>query len=120
MTRIGSSTLFLVALLGLSEGRAAEGVPGLDEVPLAQSIEVMVMDRQILAFDARVGGQIREDLRLKERVLWQGAQGMVGVVVTDQRLLAVGVGSGAWQIAELQLGETAPGEAMLGDRPLRA
>jgi len=116
MFRIGASALFLVAFLGLSEGRAAEAIPGLDEIPLAQSIEVMVADRQLLAFDARGGGQIREDLRLEERVLWKGAQGRVGVVVTDQRLMAVGVGSGAWQVAELQLGETVAGEAMLGDR----
>ncbi len=116
MFRIGASALFLVALLGLSEGHAADAIPGLDEIPLAQSIEVMVADRQLLAFDARGGGQIREDLRLEERVLWKGAQGRVGVVVTDQRLMAVGVGSGAWQVADLQLGEQVSGEAMLGDR----
>lgn len=120
MFRVGASVLILVALLGLPEGRAAEAVPGLDEIPLAQSIEVMVVDRQLLAFDARGGGQIREDLRLEERVLWQGAQGRVGVVVTDQRLLAVGVGSGAWKVAEFQLGEKAPSEAMLGDRVVLA
>ena len=113
---IGASALFLAALLGSSEGRAAEAVPGLDEVPLAQSIEVLVADRQLLAFDAHGGRQIREDLRLEEDVVWMGAQGRVGVVNTDQRLLAVGVGSGAWQIAEFQLGENAPAEAMLGDR----
>jgi hypothetical protein len=113
---MGTGPLLIALLLGAVAARAAEGVPGLDEVPLAKLLEVMVVDRELLAFDARGGGQIREELRLEERVLWQGSQGRVGAVLTDQRLLAVGVGSAAWRVVELQLGETPPQEAMLGDR----
>ena len=96
--------------------RGAEGGPGLNDVPLSQLLEVIVVDREILAFDARAGGQIRKELRLDERVLWHGTRGEVGVVLTDQRILAIGVGSKAWRVVELQLGEVSPQKAMLGDR----
>ena len=96
--------------------RSAEGVPGLNDVPLSQLLEVLVVDRELLAFDGRSGGQVRKELRLDERVLWHGVRGEVGVVLTDQRILGVGVGSQAWRVVELQLGEAAPTEAMLGDR----
>ncbi len=107
----------LVAILLISgTARGAEGVPGLNDVPLSQLLEVLVVDREILAFDARSGGQIRKDLRLDERVLWHGTQGEVGVVLTDQRILAINVGSQAWRVVKLQLGEVVPQKALLGDR----
>jgi hypothetical protein len=49
-------------------------------------------------------------------VLWTGARGRVGVALTDQRVLAVAVGSGAWQEADRHLDEELPGDALLGDR----
>ena len=107
-----------LAQLGPGVARSAEGVPGLDEVPLSQVLEILVVNREVLAFDARGGGQISERLRLEERVLWQGTRGRVGAVLTDQRILAVGTGSGAWQSVDVQRGETPPGEALLGDRLL--
>ena len=87
-----------------------------DEVPLADLLEVLVLDRQLLAIDARGGGQKAKPLRLAERVSWTGARGKVGVALTDQRILAVAVGSGAWQEADLHRKETLPTEALLGDR----
>jgi hypothetical protein len=100
--------------------QAAEAVPGLNDVPLSQLLEVLVVDRELLAFDGRSGGQVRKELRLDEQVLWHGVRGEVGVVLTDQRILGVGVGSQAWRVVELQLGEAAPTEAMLGDRVVLA
>ena len=107
-----------LAFLGSEAARGAEGAPGLDEVPLAPLLEVMVVDRDLLAFDARSGGQIKERLRLEEEVLWQGSRGQVGAVLTDQRILAVGTGSASWQEVELQRNETLPERALLGDRLL--
>ena len=113
--------LLAVALLappGPGAGRAADAVPGLDEVPLSQLLEIVVAGRDLLAFDARAGGQITERLRLDERVLWQGSRGQVGAVLTDQRILAVGVGSSSWQGVEVQREEMPPEQALLGDRLL--
>jgi hypothetical protein len=87
-----------------------------DEVPLADVLEVLVLDRQLVAIDARGGGQRTTPLRLDERVSWTGARGKVGVVLTDQRILAVAVGSAAWQEADRQREETLPQQALLGDR----
>jgi hypothetical protein len=104
----------LAASILLTAALAAAQQP--DEVPLADVLEVLVLDRQLLAVDARGGGQRELTLRLDERVLWTGARGRVGVALTDQRVLAVAVGSGAWQETDRQLDEELPGEALLGDR----
>jgi hypothetical protein len=87
-----------------------------DEVPLADVLEVLVLDRQLVAIDARGGGQKATPLRLAERVSWKGARGKVGVALTDQRILAVAAGSAAWQEADRHRRETLPTEALLGDR----
>jgi hypothetical protein len=87
-----------------------------DEVPLADLLEVLVLDRQLVAIDARGGGQTEAPLRLGERVSWTGARGKVGVALTDQRILAVAVGSAAWQQAGRRRVETLPSEALMGDR----
>ena len=60
--------LLAVALLappGPGAGRAADAVPGLDEVPLSQLLEIVVAGRDLLAFDAHSGGQITKRLRLE-------------------------------------------------------
>jgi hypothetical protein len=87
-----------------------------DEVPLADLLEVLVLDRQLVAIDARGGGEKAAPLRLAERVSWTGARGKVGVALTDQRILAVAAGSAAWQEADRRREETLPSEALLGDR----
>lgn len=87
-----------------------------DEVPLADVLEVLVLDRELVALDARQGGQLSERLRLQERVVWTGSRGRVGVVLTDARVLAVAAGSAAWQMAELGRDEPPPAQALLGDR----
>ena len=95
-------------------GIASARVPS--EVPLADVLNVLVLDREVLAVDARSGGQIRVSLRLNEHVHWFGSRGKVAVVLTDQRILAVAVSSGAWQQTDLQRDETPPLEAELGER----
>jgi hypothetical protein len=102
------------AVLLLADGAVAQ-VP-FDTVPLADVLEVMLVDRELVAIDANSGGQRRERLLLGENVLWMDSRGAVGVVLTDQRILAVGVGSGSWQQARYLRTESAPRDALLGDR----
>ena len=112
---MGRATLAAsILLILLTAALAAAQRP--DELPLADVLEVLVLDRQLVAVDARGGGQRELALRLDERVLWTGARGRVGVALTDQRVLAVAVGSGAWQKADRHLDEELPGDALLGDR----
>jgi hypothetical protein len=95
---------------------APAGAQLLDEVPLADVLEVLVLDRNLVAIDAEGGGQRDVQLRLEERLLWTGARGRVGVALTDQRILAVAVGSAAWQSENRLRGEVVPDRALLGDR----
>jgi hypothetical protein len=88
----------------------------LENVPLADVIDVLVIDRELVAFDARSGGQRIEPLRREESVVWKGVQGRVGVVITDQRVLAIAAGSGAWQREDKHVEEVLPTSAILGDR----
>jgi hypothetical protein len=111
-------TRLTAALLGLSIafGPWAAGAQFRDETPLADVLEVLVLDRHLVAIDAEGGGQTVIDLRLDEKVLWTGSRGKLGVVITDQRLLAVATRSAAWQQADYQRTEPPPVSALLGDR----
>jgi hypothetical protein len=88
----------------------------LDQTPLSDVLEILVLDRHLAAIDAEGGGQTRVNLRLNERVLWTGSRGKIGVAITDQRLLAVATNSAAWQEADFQRPESPPASALLGDR----
>jgi hypothetical protein len=106
--------LALVALLALVAPRGGAELPS--EVPLADVLDVLVLDRDLLAVDAASGAQVQEPLRLGEQVLWTGSRGRIGVALTDQRILAVTVGSSAWQETDLHREEPAPDRAWLGER----
>jgi len=107
------SFLSILVLIGVVPAVAAP--PSL-EVPLSDILEVFLLDRDLVAVDAESGGQLTARLRLSEQLVWSGARGRVGVAITDQRVLAVAVGSAAWQIAEGQRDETLPERAQLGER----
>lgn len=98
----------------LADGAGAQ--VSFDEVPLADILEVMLVDRDLVAIDAQGGGQRSERLLLGESVLWMDSRGAVGVVLTDQRVLAVGVGSASWQEERYLRTESTPRDALLGDR----
>ena len=106
----------LALAFGISTPRAgAQPLPG--EVPLTDVLQVMLIDRDVVALDAVGGGQVSERLRLGEEVIWTGSRGRVGVVLTDQRILAAAaVGSAAWQETSYQRAEVPPTTALLGDR----
>ena len=86
------------------------------DVPLADILEILHLDRDLLAVDARSGSQLALRLRLDEELLWTASRGRVGVALTDQRLVAVAVGSAAWQTLSRQLGEVFPDRPLIGDR----
>ena len=57
-----------------------------------------------------------ERLRLGERVLWSGARGRVGAVLTDQRLLAVTPSASSWRELRYRVGEQPPESVLLEER----
>ena len=104
----------LLAMAVVSGPARAQNVAG--EVPLADVLDILVVDRELLAIDAAGGGQTAARLRLKETVLWKGARGKVGVIITDQRILAVATQSGSWQETDYGRTEQRPESALLGER----
>ncbi len=90
--------------------------PSFDELPLEDVLEIVILERELLAVDARGGGQTRVRLRLAEQVLWTGSRGKIAVALTDQRALAVATGSAAWQELGWRRVERPPQRALLGDR----
>jgi hypothetical protein len=84
-------------------------------VPLNDLLEVTFLGRDVVALDG-AGGQVTVRLNLSESVLWSGSRGTVGVVLTDERLLAVATGSAAWQEERYLRNEVRPVTALLGDR----
>jgi len=104
----------LLAMTAISVPVRAQDVAG--EVPLADVLEILVIDRELLAIDAASGGQTVARLRLDESVVWKAARGKVGVVITDQRVLAVATRSGSWQEADYGRVELRPESALLGER----
>jgi len=107
---------FAIAIAAGGAGRAQTLAPGLDRFPLTDLLEILLFNRELVAIDAESGGQTSADLRLSENSVWSGTRGRVGVVLTDQRIFAVGVGSAAWQYTEYQRGESQPDGALLGER----
>jgi hypothetical protein len=86
-----------------------------NEVPLGDLIEIVVLDEELLAVDAEGGGTSTVRRRLGERILWVSTRGLLGVAITDERVLAVGT-RGGWQQVLYERGETPPAGAHLGDR----
>lgn len=110
--RIRMAALAASALLAAG-ALHAQGIDG--AVPLTDLLEIEFIDGRAVALDAS-GGQRSEELHLGEEVLWYGSRGAVGVVITDERVLAVGTRSGGWQELRYDRAERPPADALLGDR----
>jgi hypothetical protein len=113
-TRSGS--LLSVVLILLWPALALSQLPRSDQLPLGELIEIVVQEEEFLAIDARGGGTSVARRQLDEDVIWVGSRGLIGVVVTDRRVLAVATGSAQWQEAPYERGERPPADAALGDR----
>ena len=105
--------LLLLAFLWPATGSAQLFV---DEVPLTDLLEIVVLEGEILAIDANGGGRVSQELHLKEEVLWSGSRGRIGAVITNERLLAVSTSSASWRETRFERTERRPLDAQLGDR----
>ncbi|WP_419659342.1 uncharacterized protein Dvar_82320 [Desulfosarcina variabilis str. Montpellier] len=67
-------------------------------------VEIFVTDNQ---FTASVDGRraFPESIKPGENVLWEGAKGEVGAILTNERLLAVSITSGGWNMLDLKIRE---------------
>ena len=67
-------------------------------------VEIFVTDNK---FTATVDGRrtFPESIKSGENVLWDGAKGEVGAILTDERLLAVSITSGGWNTLDLKIKE---------------
>jgi len=109
--------LLALAVLWPTRGRAqVDFPPNADQFELLDVLELVVLPHELLAIDARGGGQTAIDLELGENVLWHRTRGRVGLVVTDRRILAVSTISAAWQDTRLRRTEKPPAGAELGGR----
>lgn len=106
------AALLLLAALATAPAGAADG----GRTPLGDLLQIVVTPRALLAVDGEGGGDTREALLLGEQVLWTGSRGLVGMALTDRRVLAVATGSGRWQSTRWRQGESRPAVAQLGDR----
>jgi len=89
--------------------------PDADQLPLGELIEIVVLENEILAVDAQSGSStVRR--RLGEQVLWTDTRGLLGMVVTSERVLGIATRSGSWQEVVYERGEPPPRGAHLGDR----
>jgi hypothetical protein len=110
----GTRLVALLLVAAAAGSARAQILP--DEVPLAELLDVTLVDRELLAFSARRGGAVSEELGLDESLLWLGSRGKVGVAITTRRILAVATGSGSWQETTYLRGERPPLAPTLGDR----
>ena len=104
-----------LALMLLLSGPAL-AQEGRGAFPLEDRLQLLVRPHSLLAIDGKTGGEREQSLELGEQVLAQGSDGRVGFAVTDRRILAIAVGSGAFQQASFGRGESLATPVALGDR----
>jgi hypothetical protein len=106
----------LAAAAAVTAGRAYAQPLTPTEIPLAEVLEVLLLDRELVAIDAGRGGQLSERLQIGESVLWYGARGKVGLALTTRRVLSAATGSASWQELAYDQNEQPPAAGELGDR----
>jgi hypothetical protein len=83
--------------------------------PLADQIEVVVIDREVVAIDAEGGGDRSAELSLREEVGFHAARGIVGVALTSERALFFSANRG-WLSLRWLPSERVPERVLLGER----
>ena len=112
--RVWLAAALHLALVAGSAGGADLRAPG--ETPLADVLQLLVLEREIVAIDGLAGTDLRHPLERGERVLFAEARGRVAIALTDRRVLAVAVRSGSWQESRYRRGEPPPEGAFLGEQ----
>lgn len=105
--------LVLAALVAAGGEAGAQERRG--EPRLTDSIEVVVLPRSVLAVGAG-NGSVSESLELTERVRSTRSRGDVAIVITDRRILTVGVESSQWSETRIRLGERPDVDVRIGQR----
>ena len=82
--------LTLLAALICAAPRFGDPAPG---VEIEDAIDLIQVDRRIIAVNSANGAIINVDLELGESVIWTGSEGLVGVAATSVRLLGATAGS---------------------------
>lgn len=99
--------VFLLVLPAWVDGRAGAYTDHNDSTRsgvVADVIDVHVADGEVVA--VRDGRHVhRENLGIRETVLWKSAQGHVGAVLTNRRLLAVSRTTPGWRSHTLRIDE---------------
>lgn len=124
MNRIALAPILFATLTTAATSAVVAPEPALARVtqtalttPVLDLIDVIVRRREVIAVDpARSGGMRRAPLMVGERVLWSGARGKVGIVVTDRRLLGITTAHGGWRALRFKIHESEPTAILLGDR----
>jgi hypothetical protein len=107
--------LLLLAVAAVASTAGAQR-PFNPDAALEDSIEILVLPREVAAIDSVGGSRISENLQLGENVLYFDSRGRIGLAFTDRRILAVATESGFWQSTPLRRTETPPSGAVLGGR----
>jgi len=106
-----------LALSCLAAPVASAQIPLLpQQAPLLNLIDVLVIDRHLIAFDALGSRTLDLELERDEVVQWSGAEGEVALVVTDRRALAATPRSSQWQELRFRLSEAWPQTPILSTR----
>lgn len=84
--------------------------------PLNNLIDVLVIDRELLAFDALGNKNFRARLEMDEEVIWTDSRGLVGVVITNRRAMAATTQATQWQEVRWRASETPVETVLLSDR----
>jgi hypothetical protein len=110
----GIRSFLAAALAGLFLPAASAAAPG--QVPLNDVLQILQVGRDLVAVNADSSVGLEIPLNLGERVVEQRTRGIVGVALTDRRILAVSTQSGSWQAEPYRISEFVTGSPLLGDR----
>lgn len=113
-TLLAALALVSCAVL-VSEPGSADHRDFFSRDPLSDQIDVVVVDREILAIDARGGAERSIELGLREEVGFRAARGLVAVALTSERALLFAANRG-WLELRWGKGEIPPDAVLLGER----
>lgn len=86
------------------------------DVELEDVVEIEIMGREVLAFDAMGAGSRSFRLEIGEEIVWSEVAGRVGIVATTARLMGVSADGGSWNELRYGVHETPPERILVGTR----
>jgi hypothetical protein len=107
MLRNAAALVMMLICAGVSHAQR-------DEFELEDTISIVVIDRELLA-NAANGGSSKLRLEVGERVIWSGARGRIGFVLTDRRVLGFHRRTG-WSARQLRVAEVTPSRPQMSTR----